>query len=598
MSKFLDQYFFPPEKGNVFDASRYLGDLETGIFRDRFCLGVIESEGGKWHLKDFVQEPNALYVGAMGSGKSYAAAFTTTTWMAANSDQTIMFICDVLKGAADYAPLFSLPNVYTSVNEKGFDAEEGTRRVIDLVYSEAMARQELFNEVSAPNITAYENKTGKKMARIVVVIEEFHAVPNKVFEFDKNYKKKHTIAEKFFTLMKVGRAQGVWFVAASQRSLKSDVPSEIVSNFLNKQMFKVSLGEATYVLGDARPSLLKSSQKGRCYSDFGAIQFPAFGANPKTDFHITMKAVLERYARPLQAECAYLNDKLIKNYLNGKDTKDLYKNKKLSELAETIESLHGELVIETLHEKLGHQWMSVDSKLDQYGICGIATNELNQRFVIMYIPGGKVTGKTLVNLARSAKANNAISGILYSPMVGFASTVYRDAKDEKLLIFDHTDMIRIARQIDAGKVDLALRMYEELANNDDDEMFEGEASSPRTPARPVTVIDPVKDLNPTKQYVKPDNKVEYEAAQVDTSKRSLAKKTASEIEKDMKRLEGLKVARSVRSILQPSPEEILAGPPLEVLEKYRTKHVSAERVDSELKGTKDDDFLKRRPSGK
>lgn len=598
MGKFLNNFFFPPEQGNIFDASRYMSDLDSGIFRDRFCLGVIESDGGKWLLKDFVQEPNALFVGAMGSGKSYGAAFTATTWMAANSDQTIMFVCDVLKGAADYAPLFQLPQVYTAVNEKGFDSEEGVRRVIDLVYSEAMARQELFNEVQAPNITAYEAKTGKKMARIVVLIEEFHAVPNKVFEFDKNYKKKYTVAEKFFTMMKVGRSQGVWFIAASQRSTKSDVPTEIKDNFVNKQMFKVSLGEASYVLGDARPSQLKGSQKGRCYTDFGAVQFPAFGANPKTDFQSAMTLLLKAYAQPLTAECAYLNDKLIKDVLNGKDTKEIYKNKKTAELAETIESLKGELVIETFHEKLGHKWVSVDSKLDQFGICGIATNQDNQRFVVMYVPSGKVTGKTLISLARSAKANNAISGILYSPVEGFVSSVYKEAKNEQLLVFDHSDMVRIARQIDAGKMDLARRMYDELANNDDDTFMDGE-STPVRPAAPkpffggATPSKPISKPAPVAR--EPEESHIHEVTPEEPVDSRPHKKTPAEIERDKKRMEGLKIAKSVRSLIKPSAEDILAGPPLEILEKYRSKHVSADSVDSELKGSPLKDFMKRRP---
>lgn len=572
VKKRMNNFFFPPQVTNIFDAKRYITDLEKGVFRDYFCLGVVDGDGGKWLLKDFFEEPHALFVGATGSGKSVAAAFTCVTYMAANSDQTIMFVCDTAKGAADFSPLFGLPQVYKAVNEKGYDADEGVRRVFDLGYSEAMARQELLNEGDgAPKLTAYEQKKGVKLARIVIVMDEFHMIPYKVLDFDKNFKKKYTAAEKFHTLMRIGRSLGIFVIGASQKSTKSDIPSEVVGSFLNKIMFKVSPGEAHYVLGDGRPALLKGDQKGRAYSESGMIQFPIFGSNPKSTAEVlaNMQLLLAKYAKPLNATCAYLNPQLISDYLNGKDTKELYKNKKLSELAETIESLKGELVLEVLHEKLGQSWKSVDSRTDLHGICGIVTDDNGEKFTIMYDSTGKVTPRSVENLCNSAKKHGALSGILYCPSVGLSTSVHKSARGDGLIVFDHNDLIRIARQIDSGRVDLAHQMYElpelEERNQTDGPMFDQDDD----------FYKPTKQ-EPRKQQVKKTEK-------------------SKNINEEIKKQEAVKLSKNIRKAKNDSNvEDLLRNPPLEILERFKSKNVPESNLDGALKGDPVIEFLKRK----
>src|SRR5690606_23721449 len=115
--------FIPPSKDKEFNFSRYLSDLEEGRFRDQWNLGV--SEEKKWLLKNFAVEPNAAFIGAMGSGKSVAANFTILTWLLANSDQTIVFVADTLKGANDYQALWDADQVFPVLNSEG-----GIHRVI------------------------------------------------------------------------------------------------------------------------------------------------------------------------------------------------------------------------------------------------------------------------------------------------------------------------------------------------------------------------------------------------------------------------------------------------------------------------------------
>lgn len=556
MSNFMENFFFEKEQESVFDGQRYIRDLESGVFRDRWNLGVLKTGGGQWLLKDFVQEPNAIFTGAMGSGKSVAAAFSCITWMAANSDKTIMFVCDVVKGAGDYAALFNLPNVYTSLNESGYDAEEGVRRIIDLVSSESSSRQEMFNEVGATNISAYEQITGKKMARIITVIEEFHSTPEKVMEFKKNFKKKYSTAEKFFTLMKIGRSQGIWFIAASQKGTSSDVPTEIINNFTQKQIGKVSVGEATYMLGKPDPAYIDSSMKGRMFTEYGEVQFPALskqhvsGAKLVEEIKNSSDLLLKTYAKPFDAECSYLNDSLIRDYLNGKSPKELYKTKKLTELAESIESQNGELVVEVIHDKLGWKWEKLNSRTDLHGLCAIATDLDGKKYSVLY-EKTKVSGRHLSSLMQGAKKNCCSGGILYSPLIGMPSSIYKIAKEHGLLILDYNDIVRLSRQIDDNRIDLAQQMFFDIANNDnEDEEFAIENEQ---------VILPKKQVKP-----KPKSPLE-------------------DLTPEERRERFLK-SRPQAPVI--SAEEIVLAPPYKILEKLRAKHIAADRIKAEMEAKK------------
>nr|BFD64893.1 hypothetical protein BdHM001_35740 [Bdellovibrio sp. HM001] len=466
----MTSLFYPPLSRKIYDTKSYIDAIEDGkTFRDVFCLGVCEQNGGSWLLKDFGQEPHALYVGTTGSGKSKAGSFTLTTYTATNSDHAIIFIADVIKGAGDYSHLFDLPNVYTSVNEKGFNANEGLKRMIDLMYSEAQVRQEEFINADVPDLPAYERLTGKKIARIVLFMEEFHAIPYGVLAFDKDYKKKYTSAEKFFKLMRIGRSLGIWIIGASQKSTKSDVPTEIRDSFTQRLIFRVSQGEAQYVLGDLRPAFLRTDQKGRCFHEEGEVQFPFISQSE-------CRRIVEKYAKPFNAECFYLKPEMIKKYLSGKDGKELYSHKRVSELTEAIESHKGEIVLEICHEKLGHSWESVNSKIDPYGICGIITDQEDKRYCVAY-ETGKVGFKTIANLVRAIKENKTNGAVLYCLADGLSARIYKDATEAGILIYDHKDLIRFGEQLDTGKVDVALRMYKLLANNDehhDDEGYDDE----------------------------------------------------------------------------------------------------------------------------
>jgi hypothetical protein len=442
---FLEEFFLPQKHANEFSFQRYLRDLDGGTFRDKMCLGVCEAHGGSYLLKSFAIEPNAIFVGAMGSGKSFGALFSLITWLASNSDQTIVFLIDAVKGANDYRALFKYQesgHVYPILS-----SEMGIHRVIDLVYDEAMARRELFNSHKAESINAYEKITGKKMARIIMMMEEFHSIPYSILDFERNYKVAGTTANKFHTIMRIGRSMGTWVMAASQRSTKSDIPPEIVPNFTQKQIFRVTRAEAAYILGSSKAADITSEQKGRCETDYGTVQFPYMPIESQVK-------LLDKYIKPMDAECAYLTPQVISDYLGGKSTDELYKLKKLSDLVQNIENVDGEIVVGMMHKALRHKVESVDSQTDHNGISHIVTWASGVRVAVMIRSGPKIKilPKHIGRLRIGMEKYECERGILYTSATDLQVGVYNAAQDAKVEIVDHEDFLRLARQIEANVV--------------------------------------------------------------------------------------------------------------------------------------------------
>lgn len=433
--RILEKFFIPPMRSNRFDYKRYIRDLESDKFRDKFNLGVCENEGGKWLLQDFVESPNALFVGAMGSGKSVSCRFSILTWLLANSDKTIMFIVDTLKGANDYSMLFPLPQVYDVVN-----SVDGVFRVIEMAYDEMMARNALFREIDVPNVREYERKTGKKMARIIMLFEEFHNIPNITLNFEKDYKQEGTYAQKFHTIMRVGRAMGVWVVACTQKSTSSDIPTQMVSNFLNKNIFKVSKGEANYVLGNDRAAMIRSSQKGRCFTEYGEVQVP-FMDEP------SIKALLRLYIKQNDAECAHLNKQMIEDILAG----EVYKHKKLSELVKNFEKSDTNVVITRLNQMMGNQVESLSA--NKYDVSHLVTwKGTKQRFAIMIkTDTKKIQLKHINNLIQGISQYHCTGGILYTSLENIPANVIKFARDNYIEIVDKEDLIKLTEEIEKNQ---------------------------------------------------------------------------------------------------------------------------------------------------
>lgn len=293
----------PPAPNN--NSKLNIKDLEKliqeGLLKDKFLMGQI-NESGQLLVKDFFTEPNALFAGSMGSGKTIALMTMISTWLMGNSENSQLFIVDTLKGAMDYKNLFQFKQVHQ------IDTQDKINHLIDLLYDEAMARKEELTSVQAANIKDYELKKGKTISRCLVVFEEFHSIPYGSLDFDNQYKVQGSSANKLHTLFRIGRSLGIWFLMATQKATASDIPPSLIANAVNKMVFRISKAESSYLLGNIKAGELTASDRGVAESDWGKIVFSYFSPED-------LNKLLLKYVKNLEVEGLVITSEKISKKL-------------------------------------------------------------------------------------------------------------------------------------------------------------------------------------------------------------------------------------------------------------------------------------------
>lgn len=221
----------------------YKRGLESGEFKDKFYFGSMEYNGSlKNDLKDFINEPHALIVGMMGTGKSIIARNMISTFLMSNGNNAQIYVAETCRGALyDYEFLLKHKQVQSVVDKEGFE------KLIDLLYSELIARDKEFARLGAVNLYDYEKKVGYSLNRIVTVLEELHYIFQNL-DMSKNDPVEITTEFKFKTLLRKGSTYGIWFIGVAQK-VEDAMPNGVVGLFSNKCILKTStFGRDSWVL--------------------------------------------------------------------------------------------------------------------------------------------------------------------------------------------------------------------------------------------------------------------------------------------------------------------------------------------------------------
>tara|TARA_Y100000034_G_C6907833_1_gene421846 strand:- start:1544 stop:3652 length:2109 start_codon:yes stop_codon:yes gene_type:complete len=481
LQKKIQEILYPQKTHKEFTEKEYLEDMKTGLFDDRFNLGIIESDKGlEWNMIDFFEQPHALFLGKTGSGKSASASFSLLTWFLANSHKTEVMLVDLAKGASDYNNFKKYDNVHFIIDQD----PEKFFRAIHLLHKEALARSKKISDEGFSDLRDYEKKTGKKMTRYLLFMEEFHKVMTSL-EFSSNFRKMHTPAQKFLELIRVGRSIGIWMVACTQRGTQDDIPTTIKSQFVNLNIFQVTPGESMYTIGDNKAAFIPKDYKSRGYSDEGkAIQFPYIPPD-------NQGVLLKKLYRPVKTESLTLDSKTIKSFIED-GTGDLYKSTSIVELCEAIEHYVPEKVIEELHRRWGHDIEFMGSKKNPFGLSMVIQDKLNRRVAISVRAesGQKLTGKHIENLRKGMLKHKCVSGIIYTAQNSITASLYKSADTKKdnyrlnIDILDHEDLVIKANLVE-NEGDEAEFNPVEMASDSK----ESAASNSQEPFDPPELVD-------------------------------------------------------------------------------------------------------------
>lgn len=423
------------------DFNTYLEKLNSGAFKDRMFYGIAEDRRG-FLIVDPVNQPGALYCGGMGSGKSIAMRSTLITHMAANSENTIYLLVDILKGMTDYALLFDYDkNVATALNDPAKLVP-----AIEMVYQECMSRKDEFSRVNAANIYQYEKIMRQQdpnfpgLARIILAIEEFHAVPGaEVIKYHMNVDRNGSVASMLKDLLRVGRSYGIQLLAASQRATSDDFPSSLKPGITQLMAFRVNNpGDAT-AINLALAADIRMEQRGRCVYEGGFIQFPYIDDD-------TGKAILKKYYKPLKAKLLKYNMADYHQAFSGEGNQGMVKVKTLKSLVENFNSFKVEDIAARILE-------SFDFKVSAQPNKAIPVQLIAQRsgisYGVMLLQGRNGGTKKAVEAFKEGLSLLGCESMIAISIDGMIPSEVANARKEfKGYDLDSEDLMRIASVLD------------------------------------------------------------------------------------------------------------------------------------------------------
>lgn len=486
----MEYVFLAPTAKEEGDLRSYLKRIQSNSFEDRVVYGISDDKRGFLSL-DPVKQPGALYCGGMGSGKSVAMRFTVATHMANNSKNTFYILVDPLKGMTDYAMLFKdevdsngkkiADNPYKSNVVAAIDDVAKFIPVIEMVHKEAMARKEKFSEIGAPNIYDYEKKTGEKIARIMVCIEEFHAIPNaNEVKFTMKQDQPGTVANKLKELMRIGRSYGIFFMLATQRATSEDVPSQIKPGLSMLMCFKMNQPGEASALNLAHAIDIGVEQRGRCAYEDGFIQYPYLSDD-------AMQQVLDQYYKPLEAKMFSYCAEDFHKALGGEGSEGMVQVKDLREIVEQAAQYKFQDIVERFLKEFKFEFE--DQKNDAFKAELVATKEGVRYAVKLIKDRNDGSDKEIKALGKGASSLNC-SKIIIMGLEGNMSTISRAAKDitqgrediEEVILIDKEDFRQMAAVLE-NKAELEQKgqyrdMYLELE-------LASEGDLPQMPAKPL-----------------------------------------------------------------------------------------------------------------
>ena len=232
-------------------APEPLGEARSGLRAPvgRDASGVVEL--------DLVRDgPHAVVAGTTGAGKSELLVSWVLAMATRHPPTAVTFLLVDFKGGAAFAPLAGLPHVIGTVSD--LDARRSAR-AIESLRAELLRRERILAECGARSIdeleaaSAAESGAGARLARLVIVVDEFAAVVSGQPE----------LHELFADISGRGRSLGLHLILCTQR------PSGVVRDaVLANVTLRISLrvtdrGDSMAMLGTDAATRLAPASRGR-----------------------------------------------------------------------------------------------------------------------------------------------------------------------------------------------------------------------------------------------------------------------------------------------------------------------------------------------
>lgn len=201
---------------------------------ERLYFPLGRTPEGKDIIKDISELPHLLVGGSTGSGKTVFLFTMLAALLKTHPTADELQLVLSSSGLEDFVHFEGIPHL---VGGKVIsDAEEATELIKNVVFTEFERRERILADARVANISQYNQKFEKKLAPMVVVIDEFADLADQL-ETKKD-------KEAFFTPVKriaqIGRKRGIHLVLCTQRPSATLVPSNIKSQLNGRLALRVN----------------------------------------------------------------------------------------------------------------------------------------------------------------------------------------------------------------------------------------------------------------------------------------------------------------------------------------------------------------------
>ncbi|SHG84154.1 DNA segregation ATPase FtsK/SpoIIIE, S-DNA-T family [Jatrophihabitans endophyticus] len=232
----------------------------------RSSRALLGMAAGEPVVVDLVKDgPHGLVAGTSGSGKSELLQTFVASLALANRPDALNFVLVDYKGGSAFAACSELPHCAGLITD--LDGHLVTR-ALDSLSAELKRRETLLAEAGAKDIADYWARTGARLPRLVIVVDEFASLVEEVPDF----------VPGVVGIGMRGRSLGVHVVLATQR------PGGVVSADMRANLnLRISLrvtsdAESTDVIETPAAARILAKQPGRGYVRTGHGELTAFQA--------------------------------------------------------------------------------------------------------------------------------------------------------------------------------------------------------------------------------------------------------------------------------------------------------------------------------
>jgi len=232
----------------------------------RSSRAVIGVSGDGPLIVDLVKDgPHGLVTGTSGAGKSELLQTLVASLALANTPDALTFVLVDYKGGSAFGPCADLPHCVGMVTD--LDGHL-VSRALDSLSAELRRREGLFAEAGAKDIDDYWARTGARLPRLVIVVDEFASLVEEIPDF----------VPGVVGIGMRGRSLGVHVVLATQRP-GGVVTADMRANVNLRISLRVtSEAESNDVIDSPAAARIPPRQPGRAYLRTGHRELTAFQA--------------------------------------------------------------------------------------------------------------------------------------------------------------------------------------------------------------------------------------------------------------------------------------------------------------------------------